>query len=228
MRWPSCGAACPSFVLPRHPPRSHRGAPHRGCPEGRRFPYPEHRMNRLSRRTRLLVLGILVALEVAGLVALQSDVAKSRQDGPALLVQPEASVPVPRLSLPLPDEQVADGWADLVDRPWRHATTGWQVLADFDEPEHDSSFVYGPMAIAGQIFERGISTYPFSEITYDLDGHGLRFSAQVGITDDSKDGAGSARFLVYGDEFLLYESGEVRAGEPAREIDLSVEGLGEL
>ena len=117
---------------------------------------------------------------------------------------------------------------DLVAVPWRHASTGWLALADYDTPLADYSFVWGPLVVAGERFSRGYGTYPLSEIVYDLDPGAVRFGARVGVTDDSKNGAGSVRFAVYGDEFLLYESGIVRAGERARAVDVGVEGLSEL
>jgi hypothetical protein len=104
-------------------------------------------------------------------------------------------------------------------------------LADVDQPLVNSSFTYGEMpnmTIAGMTYGDGISTYPFSEIVYPLKRSGLRFTAGVGVTDDSAKGAGSVRFVVYGDEFILWSSGVVRAGQPAQEVDISVEGIEQL
>src|SRR5581483_2895676 len=118
---------------------------------------------------------------------------------------------------------------DLADAPWRSATTGWEVLADQDVPIRNASFTWNPMIVAGEPFERGIGTYPFSEIVYDLDGRATRFSARVGLTDDSV-GAGSVRFSVYGDsqDAPLFQSDVVRGGEPAREVNVDVQGLSRL
>lgn len=133
----------------------------------------------------------------------------------------------PALSLPAP--AMTDGeWTDLVDRPWSYASTGWQVLADTDLPLRDWSFTWEPMVVAGETLTRGISVYPLSEIVYDLNGSALAFRARIGVTDDSKKRAGSVRFYAYGDEFLLYESVVVRAGERAREVEVNVQGLAEL
>jgi hypothetical protein len=138
-------------------------------------------------------------------------------------------LPSTRLTVPAQSAAFSqEGWTDVVSMPWREASTGWQVLADQDTPIKDYSFAYGAMEIAGQRFSRGIGTYPFSEIMYALDGRALRFSAMVGVTDDSKWAAGSVRFLLFGDEFILFESDVVRAGDPALNIDVSVEGLNEL
>lgn len=135
---------------------------------------------------------------------------------------------VARLSLPPNQESAGGAWVSLVEQPWTHASTGWLVLADRDLPLRNWSFTYGPMVIAGVPYRDGISTYPFSEIVYPLQQRALRFTAAVGVTDDSRDGAGSVRFTVYGDEFILWTTEVIRAGEPAAEIDISVEGITEL
>lgn len=144
---------------------------------------------------------------------------------------PLPSLEVPRLTLDPSAIEMGTGTAKpfaLSRLPWARASTGWQVLADFDTPLRDSSFLWGPMLVAGHRFESGIATYPFSEIVYEVGGKGLRFTARLGITDDSKDGAGSVRFFIYGDEFLLFESGIVRAGEEARSCDLPIQGIDTL
>ncbi len=115
---------------------------------------------------------------------------------------------------------------NLSTLPWRSATTGWQVLADRDVPNRDYSFTWEPMTVSGETFARGLSTYPFSEIVYDLDSNASQFTARVGVTDDSA--GGSVRFFVYGDDLMLYQSDIVRAGEPARSVDVEVSGLSQL
>ncbi len=167
---------------------------------------------------------------VTGLASMRGEVKPALRSVAALARDRSLSSAVPRLALPGRASAQADNLTsvDLVDVPWRYASTGWLVLADYDTPLVDSSFVWGPLVIAGERFSRGFGTYPLSEIVYELDPGAARFSARVGVTDDSKNGSGSVRFAVYGDEFLLYESGAVRAGEAARTVDVSVEGLSEL
>lgn len=141
---------------------------------------------------------------------------------------PLPNLEVPRLTLERAGPEGGPGIATthaLSSLPWERASTGWQVLADFDTPLRDASFLWGPMLVAGQRFESGIATYPFSEIVYALGGKGLQFSTHLGITDDSKDGAGSVRFSVYGDEFLLFKSDIIRAGEEARWCNLAIQGI---
>ncbi|MBM2809630.1 MAG: Alpha-galactosidase [Chloroflexi bacterium] len=180
-------------------------------------------------------LASLAALLAMGLLGWQQMVHRRADETPLAAVQRSlATGPIQQISLPLdgPINQSGGsqsvGWTSLVDLPWREASTGWQALADFDTPLIDSSFTWEPMVIAGEVFDRGIATYPFSEIVYDLDDNARRFTSRVGITDDSKRMAGSARFQIYGDEFLLYDSGLVRAGERAGMADVGIGGLRSL
>lgn len=175
------------------------------------------------------VLAIIV-LGAASLTQLPGEIKPALRSVAAFARDRTARGSTARLDLPRSTSTQAASLTtvDLVDVPWRHASTGWLVLADYDTPLIDSSFVWGPLVVAGEEFSRGFGTYPLSEIVYDLDPAATRFTARVGVTDDSKHGAGSVQFVVYGDEFLLYESGPVRAGERARAVDLSIEGLREL
>src|SRR5205807_5802221 len=117
----------------------------------------------------------------------------------AALARSQTSPGAARLDLPQAESAQAEPLTsvDMVDLPWRSASTGWLVLADFDTPLIDTSFVWGPLVIAGERFSRGFGTYPLSEIVYDLDSRAVRFTARIGVTDDSKDGAGTVRFAVY-------------------------------
>ncbi len=184
-----------------------------------------------SRRTQaaffalglVLVFGVIRSdLPIAAIRALSAS-----REPPALRTTPPAPS---RLSLPNQGagSSAAASLLSLADQPWSYASTGWQVLADTDLPIRNYSFVYGPLTIAGKTYADGIAVYPLSEIVYPLDRRGLRFTAAVGITDDSKHGAGSVRFTVYGDEFILYASDTLRAGDPAQIVDVSVEGLEHL
>lgn len=144
---------------------------------------------------------------------------------PTLRVAP---APMPRLLRdPRPLPPGATG-LPLTEVGWASATSGWQSSPTSRVPVVDASVAGGPMVVTGTAFRYGIGTYPFSEIVYDLRRNGLSFGGRAGITDDSRDRAGSVRFFVYGDEFLLYESGVVRAGEAAQSIVLDVRGFSQL
>lgn len=138
------------------------------------------------------------------------------------------AAPVARLAQPLGPLPPGATGRMLAELDWRFAGTGWHVPGEGFDPVVGHSFSGGPMAVAGEAFQQGIATYPFSEIVYDLEKRGLRFRCRIGVTDDSEGRSGSVRFFVYGDEFLLYESDTIRAGETARNVELDLRGFSAL
>lgn len=95
------------------------------------------------------------------------------------------------------------------------------------EPVANQNVVKQPMRIAGRQFERGVGTHAVSTLHLALDGQVVRFSAQVGV-DDSAGKNGSVRFQIYADKRLVFDSGVMRGGEPAKSVDVSLEGVREL
>ncbi|MGK0483233.1 MAG: hypothetical protein ACJAQ3_003216 [Planctomycetota bacterium] len=130
--------------------------------------------------------------------------------------------------------------AAAVDRPVQSAT---YVLSDqapyFTEgsqgPVERNQSVGGPLAgdgapmvIQGQAFSSGLGTRAPSVVAYDLGGRGQYFSVWVGI-DDAAPAGGSARFEVFGDGAVLFDSGLRRDTDPALYSGrLAVDGVREL
>jgi hypothetical protein len=81
-----------------------------------------------------------------------------------------------------------------------------------------------PITMRGIVYERGIGTHPPGHFLLDLGGGSRRFTAAVGI-DDETNGAGSAEFKVIGDGKLLWESGIVRGRDPVKKLDVDVTGV---
>lgn len=84
-----------------------------------------------------------------------------------------------------------------------------------------------PLSIGGEVYDSGVGTHGPGVMQIDLGGQALRFHAVVGI-DDGAGRIGSSEFLVIGDGKTLYESGVLRKGERAKEIDLNVENVSML
>ncbi|HET7769137.1 MAG TPA: NPCBM/NEW2 domain-containing protein [Chloroflexota bacterium] len=142
-------------------------------------------------------------------------------------VAPERLAPEVEVGACPPADERAGRWVFLSDLPWSAAATGWQAIADVVLPERDVSFSRNPLVIGGTSYEKGLSTYPLSEITYDLGGRYAALRAELGLNDDSAAG-GAAVYLVYADGALVYNSGPIRAGEGARALDLCLAGVREL
>ena len=85
-----------------------------------------------------------------------------------------------------------------------------------------------PMSIAGQAFEDGARTFGASTLWIDLGQKAKRFTAMVGIDDEAKAATGTATFRIYGDAKELFNSGPMKANEPARKVEVDVAGVKSL
>jgi alpha-galactosidase len=86
-----------------------------------------------------------------------------------------------------------------------------------------------PLQIKGQGFARGVGTVAESTLAVVLAGQARSFQAQVGL-DDAKRGSAraSVEFFVIGDGRMLWRSGVIRAGEPAKACAVDVTGVVQL
>jgi len=85
-----------------------------------------------------------------------------------------------------------------------------------------------PISIAGKTFEDGVKTSPTSVLWIQLDGKARRFTAMVGVDDESKSATDSVVFRVYRDAKELYNSGPVEANQPARKVEADLAGAKNL
>ncbi len=82
-----------------------------------------------------------------------------------------------------------------------------------------------PLTIAGQPFERGLGTHAESALYLDLKGDAERFSARVGVDDEAKNPESSVEFSVVGDGKTLWKSGVMKAGQPAQQVEVNLQGV---
>ena len=99
-----------------------------------------------------------------------------------------------------------------------HLRQGW------GEPQIDKSIEGKPLTIGGRTFEHGLGSHAASVLRLQLDGGTERFTAWVGV-DDETEGRGSVVFKVYGDGELVFDSGTMRGGDEARELDVDLRGV---
>jgi alpha-galactosidase len=97
-------------------------------------------------------------------------------------------------------------------------TAGWSV------PKADRDITGQPIVIAKKTFAHGVGTHAASNFRVDLGGHATRFLAQVGV-DDSAGGQGSLEFIISGDGKVLWQSGVMTGGQPARPVDVDLTGV---
>ena len=100
----------------------------------------------------------------------------------------------------------------------RGTETGWS------SPKANKSVDGNPLTVAGISYEYGVGTHSVSHMLVNLNGRGLRFESLVGI-DDETQGKGTVEFLVLGDRRILWRSGIMKAGDPAKEADVDITGI---
>ncbi len=94
-------------------------------------------------------------------------------------------------------------------------------------PQKDKSVDGNPLQIDHQRFDHGLGTHADSALYIKLAGGSTRFSAMVGV-DDETNGAGSVEFRVLGDGKELFKTGTIKGGQPARKVDVDVTGVDTL
>jgi alpha-galactosidase len=107
-------------------------------------------------------------------------------------------------------------WLDELDLTIMQA--GWR------SPQPRKSVEGNTLGIVGQRFERGIGTHAVSTFLLNLDKKGKRFTAFVGVDDETGNKA-SIIFSVLGDKKVLWESGVMKKGDTARKVDLDVDNI---
>jgi NPCBM/NEW2 domain. len=106
-----------------------------------------------------------------------------------------------------------------------HVTSGWS------ESKANKSIDGNPLTVAGQVYKRGLGAHATSQCRIKLDGQAVSFRAVVGIDDEVKKNKGGAErasveFIVSGLDKnklkkTLWKSGVMKAGDPAREVNVS-------
>ncbi|MEO5714326.1 MAG: glycoside hydrolase family 97 catalytic domain-containing protein [Luteolibacter sp.] len=113
-----------------------------------------------------------------------------------------------------------DAWLD--DFPVREIASG------FSNSRANKSISDKPLSVGGVLFKRGAGVHAPSSGSFMTDGKSsLRFKAKVGA-DDSASGTGSVAFQIFGDEKKLYDSGLIRKGDAAKDVDVDLTGYKQI
>jgi len=115
--------------------------------------------------------------------------------------------------------------ADEANRYWIDEADLSSVEIGWGSPGANRSVDGNPLRIAGREFERGLGTHADSSVRFRLHGKARRFHAFVGVDDEVGSSPASVEFQIYGDGRLLWKSGVLRAGEPAKEVVRNMKGL---
>jgi alpha-galactosidase len=99
------------------------------------------------------------------------------------------------------------------------ATQGW------GNPHKNESVDGHPLTIGEQKFAHGFGTHAESVLNIRLNGGAQNFSASVGVDAEVTNPAASVEFFVIGNGKILWQSGVMRAGEPAKSCDVKLAGV---
>lgn len=134
-----------------------------------------------------------------------------------------------RLGVSMPPQAVSVGqWIPLSDVEWETASSGWLGVANEQVPARDRAFHGGRLSLDGQQYDKGIGTYPLSEITYNLYEEFGEFQAEVGLDDAALASDAAVRFLVFVDGALALEIGPMRPGDRPRHVQVSLAGASQM
>lgn len=88
-----------------------------------------------------------------------------------------------------------------------------------------------PLMIAGETFQRGVGTHAASVFRIQLDGKTISFKAKAGIDDSAPEHElkqASSEFRIIGDGKTLWQSGIMKGGDKAKDVEISTKGIKSL
>jgi alpha-galactosidase len=124
------------------------------------------------------------------------------------------------------EPRLPQGTAYVSDLTWTYAAN---AVGPVERDQSNGGRVAGdgrPLSLRGTSYEKGLGVAAGSKVIYRLAKRCSRFSAVVGV-DDETQGAGTVKFEVWADDEKLYpiDAGQVSNGtSPARSIDVDVTG----
>ncbi|MFX9065670.1 NPCBM/NEW2 domain-containing protein, partial [Acinetobacter baumannii] len=80
---------------------------------------------------------------------------------------------------------------------------------EWGAPQKGKTVDSNPLKLNGHALATGVGTHAHSEMSITLDGKAKLFTSTVGV-DDETGGLGTVRFMVYGDNALLADSGVMK------------------
>ncbi len=86
-----------------------------------------------------------------------------------------------------------------------------------------------PLSIGGKVFEKGVGTHAYSEAQIKLSGEKGRFTAYVGIDDNtSSDSIATVIFYIFTNKGVAFNSGVMKKGDAPKPVDIDLKGVTEL
>jgi len=110
------------------------------------------------------------------------------------------------------------------DTVWLTSLDLSKVHQGWGKPQIDKNIIEKPITIAGQTFAHGLGTHAPMKMYIVVNG-ATRFRASVGLDDSALNQQGSLSFKVAADGKILFQTDVMRAGMPARQVDVDVKGM---
>jgi alpha-galactosidase len=131
------------------------------------------------------------------------------------------------------------GTGALSDHPRLETDNGWYLPLKVDHsfgPDYCGDCAGGTITLDGTAYPTGLGTYASAQVSYYLGGACSTFDVGTGIDDEVRasvatmpyDHVGSATFLIYADNRLVYDSGERTYATPPGHAVLDLRGVREL
>ena len=114
--------------------------------------------------------------------------------------------------------------AATIEKVWLSDLDVTKTQQGWGEPHRNTSVDGNPMRIAGRQFEHGLGTHADSALYLQLDGRGRKLTGWVGI-DDEVGKQGSVEFKILADGKDLYQSGVLKGGDSAKQLDVDISGV---
>lgn len=122
------------------------------------------------------------------------------------------------------------------------------IANEFGPPNVDQSYNKHSITIDGKVFTKGLGVHAPSRLCMDLNGNGFKFSATVGMDDETDrifpvinqsnneamldvsrvEQRGMVRFLIEGDDEVLYSSGWVSPNSQGIAFEVDISGINKL
>jgi len=114
--------------------------------------------------------------------------------------------------------------ANSAETNWISSLDMGKVQQSFGKPQADKTIENNKITISGQVFDHGIGTHANSMLMIDLKGGSEKFSASVGV-DDETGKKGSVEFSIIGDGKVFWKSGVMKGGQTPQKVDLNINGV---
>lgn len=93
------------------------------------------------------------------------------------------------------------------------------------QPQINKGVTGKEMSIAGVKYAVGLGTHSISQYDIDLNRKGITFSALTGVDDGAAGQPAKMNFKITGDGEILWESGIMKAGDPAKKAEVDLKGI---